>query len=141
MNITSMKTEANGRMVILGLPLEIIKKFSADNKLMCSDGSSFVEVPEEISKQIAAWEKLYKNLVYHVIHTPKNSWEFNGHKVQFETYECLSVSLYKEDWEYEKGCLEDDWPMAYCINVTVPDFTESGLVQIENRKGILKRIG
>jgi hypothetical protein len=141
MNIASMKTEANGRMLMLGLPLEIIKKFSADNKLMCSDGASFVEVPEEIQKQIAAWEKKYKNLVYHVIHTPKNSWEFNGHKALFETYECLCISHYKEDWSYEKACLNDFYPMAHVINVSVPDYTETGLVQIENRKGILKRIG
>lgn len=131
-NKKEMKQEAISRMQQLKIDSDVIELFSENDKLMCSENGKFVEVPAEILIQLRAWEKEYYNLVYHVIHT-----DYTG----FETYECLSVSFYKEDWDYENARLNEGWPMAHSINVTIPDYTESGIVKIENYKGSLMRIG
>ena len=95
----------------------------------------FSGVPEEIQKQIAAWEKKYHNLVYHVIHSKMiTPWG------AYEIYDCLSVSCYRDDWDYERGLIDDDWVMSHGINVTKPEYTESGSIKIENHSGVLKRV-
>lgn len=128
----ALAEEAIRRMKMLQLPENIIAEFEKNGKLMLSDCYSS-EVPEDILQQIKAWEEKFGNLVYHVIHT----------KWKFETYECLSVSAYKSDWEYERNLIEDptnQWPMAFCINKTIPEFTESGSIKVKNNTGILERI-
>lgn len=131
-NKKEMKQEAISRMQQLKIDSDVIELFSENDKLMCSENGKFVEVPAEILIQLRAWEKEYYNLVYHVIHT-----DYTG----FETYECLSVSFYKEDWDYENARLNEGWTMSHSINITIPDCTESGIVKIENYKGSLMRIG
>ena len=131
-NKKEMKQEAISRMLQLKIDSDVIKLFSENDKLMCSKNGKFVEVPAEILIQLRAWEKKYYNLVYHVIHA-----DYIG----YETYECLSVSFYKEDWDYENARLNEGWPMSHSINVTMPYYTESGIVKIENIKGSLVRVG
>ena len=131
-NKKEMKQEAISRMQQLKIDSDVIKLFSENDKLMCSENGKFVEVPAEILIQLRAWEKKYYNLVYHVIHA-----DYIG----YETYECLSVSFYKEDWDYENARLNEGWPMSHSINVTMPYYTESGIVKIENIKGSLVRVG
>lgn len=131
-NKKEMKQEAISRMLQLKIDSDVIKLFSENDKLMCSENGKFVEVPAEILIQLRAWEKKYYNLVYHVIHA-----DYIG----YETYECLSVSFYKEDWDYENARLNEGWPMSHSINVTMPYYTESGIVKIENIKGSLVRVG
>lgn len=131
-NKKEMKQEAISRMRQLKIDSDVIKLFSENDKLMCSENGKFVEVPAEILIQLRAWEKKYYNLVYHVIHA-----DYIG----YETYECLSVSFYKEDWDYENARLNEGWPMSHSINVTMPYYTESGIVKIENIKGSLVRVG
>ena len=139
MSREAMKNEALERMELLDLPVyakAALKKsdiltLSDINDLDCS--SRVDGVPEEILKQIRAWEEKYGNFVYHVIHSVG----------VFEMYNCLSVSGYGSDWDYERGLMEDSsdvWSMAFCVNVTKPEYTEAGSIMIENHSGVLKRV-
>lgn len=125
-----MIDEAAKRMKMLGLDKSIIDDFVNQGKLHCSDNNGMSDVPEEILLQIEEWQNQFNNLVYHVIHGD----------FLCETYECLSVSPYEEDWEYETNIIDDKWVMSHSINITIPSFTESGSIKVINRNGILKRI-
>ncbi len=129
---SELKQEAIQRMQQLKLDDSVIELFQSSNSLVCSENGKFVEVPEAILQQLRTWEKEFNNIVYHVIHS-----KLYG----FETYECLSVSPYPEDWEYENDRLKEGWPMSHSINITIPDFTESGTIKVEKFKGSLMRIG
>ena len=126
-----MKKEVLERIIKLGLDLQIYESFCFENKLLCSDNGEITKVPKNILDEIKAWQKQYGNIVYHVIHS----------NYAYNTYECLSVSCYQEDWEFEREIMQDDWVMSHSINITIPTFTESGSIKIANEKGILKRIG
>lgn len=139
MSREAMKDEALDRMELLGLPsysraalkqLDMLT-LSDINDLVCS--SRVDGIPEEIKKQIKAWEEKYGNYVYHVIHSVGVC----------EMYNCLSVSGYESDWDYERDLMEDrgdTWAMAFCINITEPEYTEAGSIKIENHSGVLKRV-
>ena len=57
-----------------------------------------------------------------------------------ETYECLSVSCYKEDWDFEREIMKDNWVISHSLNITEPSFTESGSIRVIEKDGILYRI-
>lgn len=127
-----MKEEAIKRMLKLGLEMGPINDLALREKLVCSDKGIFEDVPEEILQNIKDWEIKYNNFVYHVIHS---------NLYGFEIYDCLSVSCYRSDWDYENDCISYRLsPMSYSINVTKPEYTESGLIVVAVRKGVLKRL-
>ena len=130
MNNKSMKDEAYKRMAMLGLSKDVIDTFS-NGKLLCSDRDCITEVPKNILERIEEWQNKFGNLVYHVVHS-----EF----MNCETYNCLSVSCYKEDWDYERHLICDDWVMCHSINMTFPENTESGSIEVININGILIRV-
>lgn len=129
MNSEKMKQEAISRMQRLELDEFVIEDFK-NGKLSLSDHNRITDVPEDILKQIKEWENKFHNLVYHVIHG-----DFG-----YETYECLSVSNYKEDWDFENSIMDDNWVMSHSINIDIPSYTESGSIKVINNNGILKRI-
>lgn len=124
-----MKQEAISRMQRLELDESVIEDFK-NGKLSLSDHNRITDVPESILKQIKEWENQFHNLVYHVVHGD----------FMFETYECLSVSNYEEDWDYENSIMDDNWVMSHSINIDIPRYTESGSIKVRNYNGILKRI-
>lgn len=121
--------EASERMEVLGIYQGYIFLFLSESKVMMSDNGIIKDVPKEILDKIAEFQNEFGNLVYHVIHT---------HIFGMETYECLTVSPYEEDWDYERPD-KDGWTMSHSINVTVPEYTKSGSIQIKNIDG-LRRI-
>lgn len=142
MSREAMKDEALDRMELLGLPPYAKAAFKVDDYLTLSDISDKVcqsrvdGVPEDIKKLIKEFEEKFGALIFHVIHTI-------GLYEGTETYECLSVSPYGSDWDYERDLMEDRgdmWSMSYSINVTVPDWSESGSIKIENHSGVFKRV-
>ena len=142
MSREAMKDEALERMELLGLPAYAKAAFKVDEYLTLSDISDKVcqsrvdGVPEDIKKLIKEYEEKFGALIYHVIHT-------KGIYVGFEYYDCLSVSPYESYWDYERDLMEDrgdTWAMSYSINVTKPEYTESGTIKIENHSGVLKRV-
>ena len=142
MSREAMKDEALERMELLGLPAYAKAAFKVDDYLTLSDISDKVcqsrvdGVPEDIKKLIKAYEEKFGVLIFHVIHTI-------GLYEETETYDCLSVSPYGSDWDYERDLMEDRgdmWSMSYSINVTVPDWSESGSIKIENHSGVIRRV-
>lgn len=129
MNSEKMKQEAISRMQRLELDESVIEDFK-NGKLSLSDHNRITDVPEDILKQITEWENKFHNIVYHVIHG-----DFG-----YETYECLSVSNYKEDWDFENSIMDDNWVMSHSINIDIPRYTESGSIKVINQHGVLKRI-
>lgn len=127
----AMKIEALKRMKQLGLREKIINTFKAEDKLLCSERERLKEVPPEILKGIREWEDNYGCMAYHVAHN-----ELYG----YDIYNALSVSNYLEDWIYERRLIDDMCSMAYMINVTKPDYSESGSIQLTRRLGLLMRI-
>lgn len=142
MSREAMKDEALERMELLGLPPYAKAAFKVDDYLTLSDVTDKVcqsrvdGVPEEIKKLIRAHEEKFGALIFHVIHTI-------GLYEETETYDCLSVSPYESDWDYERDLMEDRgdmWSMSYSINVNVPDCSDSGSIKIENHSGVFKRV-
>lgn len=142
MSREAMKDEALDRMELLGLPPYAKAAFKVDDYLTLSDvydkvcQSRVDGVPEDIKKLIKAYEEKFGALIFHVIHTI-------GLYEGTETYDCLSVSPYGSDWDYERDLMEDRgdmWSMSCSINVTVPDWSESGSIKIENHSGVFKRV-
>ena len=128
----AMKIEALKRMKQLGLREKIINTFKAEDKLLCSDRGKLTDVPPEILKEIREWEDTYGCMAYHVVH--------NG-LYGYEIYNALSVSNYLEDWIFERRLIDNACSMAYTINITKPDYSESGSIQLAKFMGLLMRIG
>lgn len=126
-----LKQEAIKRMKMLKINDDVVTIYNSSNKLLCSNYGFITEVPFNILQQIKDWEKRYGNLAYHVIYSKLFGYEI---------YNALSVSNYKEDWIYERGIINDGWAMAYTVNVTKPDYSESGSIKLYNFQGILERI-
>lgn len=126
-----LKQEAIKRMKMLKINDDVVTIFNSSNKLLCSNYGFITEVPPNVIQQIKDWEKRYGNLAYHVIYSKLFGYEI---------YNALSVSNYKEDWIYERGIINDGWAMAYTVNVTKPDYSESGSIKLYNFQGILERI-
>lgn len=123
-----MKAEALKRMKKIKLDDLIIKAFERNNKILCSDGEKIVQVPENILKKIEEFEGNYGNLVFHVIHQ----------KVfDCENYDLCFVSIYPDDWDFENSILEENQMIVRGENLSIPDFSESGIVFFEVKNGIL----
>ena len=131
-NKDNQKIEAIERMERLNVVSEAIIKFKADGELTCSENGKLIAVPDFIIEEINKEYEEYMNLVYHVVHSGIYG---------FDIYNCLSVSPYLEDWGYENDLIKMNRSMSYCINLTKPDYTESGSILLKNVDGYLYRIG
>jgi hypothetical protein len=126
-----MQEEAVKRMKKLHIDSEAIRLFQDEKKLRCSYENEITDVPDYIQDEIEKWEKEFKNLVYHVVYS-----DIYGYRI----FNCLSVSCYKEDMHYENSIMMDNRVMAYCINLTIPEFTESGSIIVAVNNGVLLRL-
>ena len=126
------KIEALERMRFLSIAPEVIEKFKDTDKLSCSDLMCHMNVPAEIQAKIDKWQKDFGNLVYYVIHC------HNIHGMQ--TYECLTVSPFEEDWSFEREIMKNRYVISHSINLTRPEFTESGSILVGQVKGHLIRL-
>lgn len=126
-----MKSEALKRMERLKIYDFVIDAFESSDRLFCSDYEKVREVPPEILKEIQDWEKKFGCLAYHVVFCKLYGCEI---------YNALSVSNYIEDWSWENSLIEDNRAIAYTINTTIPEYSESGSIVLDNNRGILQRI-
>lgn len=125
-----IREEALWRMEKLKIHPIVIEEYKNGN-LGVSDGDRVKKVPENIQKMIDEWEERFNNKVYHVIH---------GFLGWYEIYDCLSISPYEEDWDYEREIMDTNWVMAHGFNLTCPKYSESGSILVKSENGILKRI-
>ena len=124
-----MKEEAIRRMEKLGMFEECIEKFKS-GQLQISENGILFDLSPDVQKMVEQHEKELGYVIYHVIHTYSNIGE---------TYECLFVSQYTEDWLYEKNMITHNIVLAWVINKTYPECTEAGSIQVVNVNGGLIR--
>lgn len=127
----AMKEQSLKRMRKLQIHEFVINEFENSDKILCSDNNKVTEVPPEIMEDIIKFSELYGNMIFHVLHS---------NFMNCELWEYLTVSPYPEDWEYENDLIDDMWTMSRSINMTIPDFTESGSIKVINKNGVLKRV-
>lgn len=87
-------------------------------------------VPDEILEQIREIEGNYGILTYMVV---KTETEFGV------LYDLIYVGRDKDDWEIDAGLMEDSVTMSYCINSTIPEFSEFGTIGLGNKLGGMYR--
>ena len=127
------KEEAIKRMEMLGLMDTVIKEFKEEGELNLSEQYGLLYwLNDEEKEMVRKFEEERESLVYHVIKTNTSIGLM---------YSLLNVCKYEEDWQYERERIEDSFPLAYVVNVTVPDFSEYGGIEIRKMNGGLVRIG
>lgn len=127
------KEEALKRMEMLGLMENPIREFKEEGIVNLSEGPGLLYwLNDEEQEMVRQFEKERESLVYHVIKT---------HTTIGLMYSLLNVCKYEVDWEYERERIEDSCPLAYVINVDIPDFSEYGGIEVKKINGGLKRIG
>lgn len=131
LNEGQMKDIALEYMSGLKIRQQVIDQFKENDKILCSKGNFIVEVPEDILKQIRAWEKEFRSMVYHVVYSDI---------YECEIYNALAVSCYAEDRWYESKLITKSRAMAHCINITIPEYTDSGSILQKNNNGVLERM-
>lgn len=110
---------------------QVMDQFKENDKILCSKGNFIIDVPEDILKQIRTLEKEFRNMVYHVVYS-----DIYG----CEIYNALSVSCYAEDRWYESMLITQSRAMAHCINITIPEYTDSAPILLKNNNGVLERM-
>ena len=135
MNITreAKKEEAIKRMKAYDLFNFCIQAFEKRDEVQLTEpwgGLYEFSDNEFLNKAIKEYEEKYNSLVYHVIHT---------HAEFGELYNLLMVSDYEDEWPMDRRDTEMGLVYVYCINVSVPEFSEHGTIQVRNVWGGLVR--
>ena len=125
-----MKEEAIRRMQQLGMLKSTIEKFKNGQLQVSQLNGILFDADEEVQQIVNEHEKEFGELIYHVIHSFSNLGE---------TYECLFVSQYMEDWKYENDMLKRNIVYAYVENKTAPENSEAGSIMVCNVNGGLIR--
>ena len=127
----TLQIEAIERMKKLGLSEDAVVAFRRDKKIMMSENGVLKKLDNEfVLKEIENHRKEFKDYFYHVIHSFSNLGE---------TYECLMVSPYLEDWGYERDMLKQNIVYCYVINISCPTNSEAGSIGVINYRGSLVR--
>lgn len=126
---SEMKEEAVRRMKSLSMLSDTIDKFK-NGKLQMSENGILFDLPDDILKEVKQHEDQFDEVIYHVIHSFSNIGE---------TYECIFVSRYMDDWKWETDMMKKNIVYAYVINKTRPDCSEAGSIGIMNYHGALVR--
>lgn len=122
------KVEAAKRMTAHGLSAEVVHNYLF-GEIMCSENGKLRKCTEKEIDMIKEYEKESGCFVYHLIHAFANIGE---------TYEFLRVSNYIEDWDVENQELEQGIILVHSVNVTHPNWSESGWIQIRKVEGLLR---
>ncbi len=127
-----IKKEAIEQMKMLNISESIINDFKNKNIISCSDINILRSLTKTEQEMVKQYEEESSCVVYHVIHCLSNIGE---------TYELCRASCYIDDWEYERWDIKQGCVLVHSINVTHPDWSESGSILVNNINGIIKRIG
>ena len=87
-------------------------------------------IPEDILQKARELEEEYNLFVYMVVRTIT---EFG------DLYDLIYVSQENSDWDIDKELMEDNVTMSYCINTTIPEFSEFGTIGLGNKLGGMYR--
>lgn len=127
-----MKAEALERMKMLQMHQNPIKEFEKYGKLNLSEqNGALFWLTDEQEAAVWDWEAYTGNMVYHVIH---NYMEFG------ELLNLLYVSQYPEEWKMDHDDIRDGHAIAHVMNLSEPEFSESGSIGIKPIIGGVIRI-
>lgn len=127
----TMVAEAVKRMKILKMLEQPIKEFKEEGVLNLSENGGILYWLDEKQKKIVAdFEKEFGGLVYHVIHSMTNFGEMLS---------LLYVSKYEEEWECDIEDLKEGMAVAYVVNLSMPDCSESGTIGVQPSIGGVRR--
>lgn len=130
-NADQLKIEARERMKMLKIYPLIIDDFVERGQLWTSASDLRNPTPEEL-EHVRAYEKKFGNRIYHLI---------RGQFMDCEVLNMLSISPYMEDWEYERSLIPEGSVMSRSDNLSIPDWSESGIIFVRNESGVLRRWG
>lgn len=130
-NADQLKIEARDRMKMLNIYPMIIDDFVERGQLWTSASDLRNPTPEEL-EHVRAFEKKFGNRIYHLI---------RGQFMDCEVLNMLSISPYMEDWEYERSLIREGSVMSRSDNLSIPDWSESGIIFVRNESGVLRRWG
>ena len=118
------KTEALGRMKMLGIFTPTIQQFNELGKISVSEPpfGAFYWIEGEDFERVSKFEREYDVLVYTVI----RSFTDVGVMDSF-----LFVSDYLEEWKDDRELLKEGEAFAYVYNHDMPDCSEIGCIGIE----------
>ena len=137
---TKMKQEAIKRLCAMGVSKREAEVIIHNSGMrLAVDGEMFEGVRKPLQEmfkglvatKIYEFEQKYNCLAYSAY--VQDSWA--GTLINI-----LYVSQYEEDWDGERESLEEARPIAYCINLNVPDYSEFGVILVkEYNDGFFKR--
>jgi hypothetical protein len=130
-NADQLKIEARERMKMLNIYPMIIDDFVERGQLWTSASDLRNPTPEEL-EHVRAFEKKFGNRIYHLI---------RGQLMDCEVLNMLSISPYMEDWEYERSLIREGSVMSRSDNLSIPEWSESGIIFVRNESGVLRRWG
>lgn len=130
-NEDQLKIEARERMKMLKIYPLIIDDFVERGQLWTSASDLRNPTTEEL-EHVRAYEKKFGNRIYHLI---------RGQFMDCEVLNMLSISPYMEDWEYERSLIPEGSVMSRSDNLSIPDWSESGIIFVRNESGVLRRWG
>jgi hypothetical protein len=113
-------------MKTVNFPENIITRFEKGEVTLSNYGK--LEMLSQAAKELV--EKVEKDgyLVYHVI--------FQQNKLYI-----LYVSPCEEDWDYEIATAKNGFLLSACQNITYPEWSEHGMVEVKPFGEGVKRVG
>jgi hypothetical protein len=130
-NEDQLRKEARERMEMLKMYPQFIDDYVNNGQLWTSSNCLRKPKPEEL-EHVRAFEKEFGNRIYHPI---------RGRFMDCEVLNMLSISPYMEDWEYERNLIRKGCVMSRSENLSIPDWSESGIIFVRNESGVLRRWG
>lgn len=138
-NLEERKIEAISRLKSLNLHPSVLKTFEDEDRIFYSEGTQLGGIlywldnnPEWVEK-VKEIEEEYNITCYHVIH---NKTSFG------ELLSLLYVSEHEDEWDFDRADLEPGdlmRPIAYVLNLDIPEYSEFGSIGIREMAGGLIR--
>lgn len=126
--------EAVRRMKSMHIMPDAIKLFRDENKVLVSENpyGFMYQTNEEQAKLIAEFEAEHNALVYHanLVRTRELG----------DLLSLFYVSNHIEEWEMDRSDLPEHFVFVYTINLSIPEFSEFGMIEFRAVNGGIKRI-
>lgn len=128
------KEEAIRRMKSMHIMPDATRLFAKENKVLVSENpyGFMYQTNEEQAKLISDFEAEYHTLVYHanLVHTSELG----------DLLSLFYVSNHIEEWEMDRSDLPEHFAFVYTINLSIPEFSEFGMIEFRAVNGGIKRI-
>ena len=129
----ALRAEAMERMKLLGLPIKVIRQFEQTGEVCtcaCITGRPLTS-SDETKSLIPKLEQQHGILIYLNVHT----------EAAFGSIDNLFfVGEYKEEWEWEREEIKDNYALVYAYNWSRPECSEMGTIGFERTRngGIIR---